>query len=53
MASLLALLALFTLVIKSFLEWKTERDQARAQQSEIAAIAAESDTIMLAKSLQQ
>ncbi len=53
MASLLALLALFTLVIKSILEWKTERDQAAAQRSEIAAATAESDTIMLAKSLQQ
>ena len=53
MASLLALLALFTLVIKTFLEWKTERDQAQAQRSEIAAATAESDTITLAKSLQQ
>jgi sulfate transport system permease protein len=53
MASLLALLALFTLVIKTFLEWKTEREQALAQRSEIAAAAAESDTIILAKSLQQ
>jgi sulfate transport system permease protein len=52
MASLLALLALFTLVIKTFLEWKTEREQALAQRSEVAAAAAESDTI-LAKSLQQ
>lgn len=31
MASLLALLALLTLIIKSFLEWKSERDLARAQ----------------------
>jgi sulfate transport system permease protein len=53
MASLLALLALLTLLIKSFLEWKTERDQAAAQRSEVAAATAESDTIMLAKSLQQ
>jgi sulfate transport system permease protein len=30
-ASLLALLALFTLGIKTFLEWKQERDYARAQ----------------------
>jgi sulfate transport system permease protein len=30
-ASLLALLALITLGIKSFLEWKQERDFARAQ----------------------
>jgi sulfate transport system permease protein len=31
MASLLALLALVTLGIKSLLEWKQERDHARAQ----------------------
>jgi len=31
LASLLALLALITLGIKSFLEWKQERDFARAQ----------------------
>lgn len=31
MASLLALLALLTLIVKSFLEWKSERDLARAQ----------------------
>jgi len=30
-ASLLALLALFTLGIKTFLEWKQERDYERAQ----------------------
>jgi sulfate transport system permease protein len=53
MASLLALLALLTLVIKTFLEWKTERDQARAQETEVAMAVAETDTIMLAKSLQQ
>jgi sulfate/thiosulfate transport system permease protein len=53
MASLLALLALLTLVIKTFLEWKTERDQARAQETEVAMTTAENDTIMLAKSLQQ
>jgi sulfate transport system permease protein len=50
-ASLLALLALFTLILKTFLEWKTERDYARAQQS-VAAVASESDTIILAKSMQ-
>ena len=33
-ASLLAILALLTLCIKSALEWKAERDYARAQQSE-------------------
>jgi sulfate transport system permease protein len=52
MASLLALLALVTLVLKTFLEWKTERDHARAQQSAVAAAVAESDTIILAKSMQ-
>ena len=37
-ASLLALLALITLVLKSILEWRTEREQLRAQQnSEVAA----------------
>jgi sulfate transport system permease protein len=50
-ASLLALLALFTLVLKTFLEWKTERDYARAQES-VAPVVAESDTIILAKSMQ-
>src|SRR5262249_62208061 len=30
-ASLLAVLALLTLALKSFLEWKSERDQALAQ----------------------
>jgi sulfate transport system permease protein len=52
MASLLALLALFTLLIKTFLEWKTEREHARAQQSATAAAYSETDTILLAKSLQ-
>ena len=32
-ASLLAILALLTLIIKSFLEWKAERDFERAQQA--------------------
>jgi len=32
-ASLLTLLALLTLVVKSFLEWKTEREQALAQRA--------------------
>ncbi len=50
-ASLLALLALLTLAIKSFLEWKTEREHSRAQQS-LATAASESDTVLLAKSLQ-
>jgi sulfate transport system permease protein len=53
MASLLALLALLTLIVKSFLEWKTEREHARAQQgAAVVAEAEESDTIILAKSLQ-
>jgi sulfate transport system permease protein len=34
-ASLLAVLALFTLAIKSFLEWKQSRDYARAQQGDV------------------
>ena len=52
-ASLLALLALVTLVIKSLLEWRTEREHARAQESAaVAHPAAESDTILLARSLQ-
>ncbi|HEV8543221.1 MAG TPA: sulfate ABC transporter permease subunit CysW [Verrucomicrobiae bacterium] len=49
-ASLLALLALVTLVLKTLLEWKTERDYARAQKA--IEPSAESDTIILAKSLQ-
>jgi sulfate transport system permease protein len=32
-ASLLAILALLTLIVKSFLEWKAERDYERAQQA--------------------
>lgn len=56
-ASLLAVLALITLVLKTVLEWKTEREHARAQQgaaddfdrNELAS----SDTVILAKSLQQ
>lgn len=52
-ASLLAILALITLAIKTFLEWKTERDHARAQQIVPDDLpASESDTIILAKSLQ-
>ncbi len=51
MASLLALLALFTLIIKSFLEWRTEREYARAQQN-ASVQPTESDTILLAKSAQ-
>jgi sulfate/thiosulfate transport system permease protein len=52
MASLLALLALITLIIKSFLEWKTERDHARAQETAVVMVESETDTIILAKSRQ-
>jgi sulfate/thiosulfate transport system permease protein len=55
-ASLLAVLALITLVLKTFLEWKQERDFARAQQSAPddtpMGRLASSDTVILAKSLQ-
>jgi len=34
LASLLALLALFTLVVKTFLEWKQAREYQRAQQQQ-------------------
>ena len=34
-ASLLALLALLTLALKSFLEWRTRRDYALAQRAEV------------------
>jgi sulfate transport system permease protein len=34
-ASLLAILALLTLGVKTFLEWKTQRDEARAQEVEL------------------
>ena len=54
-ASLLAILALITLIIKTILEWKTERDHARAQQSGLdyfESNPASSDTVHLAKSLQ-
>jgi sulfate transport system permease protein len=51
-ASLLALLALITLIIKSVLEWKVERDHARAQDGAVVISQSESDTIVLAKSLQ-
>jgi sulfate/thiosulfate transport system permease protein len=37
-ASLLALLALVTLGIKTFIEWRTRRNYARAQQSETAGV---------------
>jgi sulfate transport system permease protein len=47
-ASLLALLALLTLGIKTFLEWKQTRDFARAQET-IAPPASEMDTSFLAR----
>jgi sulfate transport system permease protein len=55
-ASLLAILALITLVLKTILEWKQERDFARAQQSlpddiDTSGLAS-SETVILAKSLQ-
>jgi sulfate/thiosulfate transport system permease protein len=49
-ASLLALLALVTLLLKTLLEWKTERDYARAQLvTEAPFSESESDTVILAK----
>jgi sulfate transport system permease protein len=55
-ASLLAILALITLVLKTILEWKQERDFARAQQSlpddmDMSGLAP-SETVILANSLQ-
>jgi sulfate transport system permease protein len=54
-ASLLAVLALITLILKTVLEWKQERDYARAQQAapDDQDGTASSDTVVLAKSLQQ
>lgn len=56
-ASLLAVLALITLVLKTILEWKQERDFARAQQAAPDDMdmndLASPDTVILAKSLQQ
>lgn len=54
-ASLLAVLALITLILKTFLEWKQERDYARAQQAapDDQPDYSSSDTVILAKSLQQ
>lgn len=56
-ASLLAVLALITLVLKTILEWKTERDYARAQQAVPDEIDANKpgspETVVLAESLQQ
>jgi len=53
-ASLLALLALITLLLKTVLEWKSERDFARAQQSGSSEgdHPGETDTVILAKSFQ-
>jgi sulfate transport system permease protein len=46
-ASLLALLALITLGIKTFLEWKQAREHALAQHAPVPA--SESDTALLAR----
>jgi sulfate transport system permease protein len=52
-ASLLALLALITLLLKTVLEWKSERDFARAQQSgPEPEPAADNETVIIAKSFQ-
>src|SRR3546814_509493 len=54
-ASLLAILALITLILKTILEWKTERDHARAQQTgpdHHDYSLPGSDTTLLAKSQQ-
>ena len=54
-ASLLAILALITLVLKTVLEWKTEREYARAQRNipeKHPGSGAEYDTSQLTKSLQ-
>lgn len=55
-ASLLAVLALITLVLKTVLEWKQEYDYARAQQAapdeQSDDAGSSSDTAILAKSLQ-
>jgi sulfate transport system permease protein len=56
-ASLLAVLALITLVLKTILEWKTERDYARAQQAVPDEFDANKpgspETVVLTESLQQ
>jgi sulfate transport system permease protein len=55
-ASLLAILALITLFLKTLLEWKTEREHARAQQAapdeHTLPLNSETDTVLFAKSLQ-
>src|SRR5438094_8451577 len=48
-ASLLALLALITLAIRTFLEWKQARDYARAQQLAMPTPESDSDTAFLAR----
>jgi sulfate transport system permease protein len=54
-ASILGVLALITLVLKTALEWKQERDYARAQKAvpDAEGDFEGSDTVILAKSLQQ
>ncbi len=55
-ASLLAVLALITLFLKTLLEWKTEREYARAQQAapdeHALPLSSETDTVLFAKSAQ-
>jgi sulfate transport system permease protein len=52
-ASILAVLALITLLLKTFFEWKNDREYARAQQAGPAeASSNDSDTVILAKSFQ-
>src|SRR2546422_7717161 len=48
-ASLLALLALITLAIRTFLEWKQAREYARAQRLALPTPEGESDTAFLAR----
>ena len=50
-ASLLAVLALITLVLKTILEWQTEREHARAQQALPDDHHTSTETVLLAKSL--
>jgi hypothetical protein len=51
-ASILAVLALVTLGIKSWLEWQTDKAQALGQSGSEPPVVQETDTIILAKSLQ-
>jgi sulfate transport system permease protein len=53
-ASLLALIALITLLLKTLFEWKSEREQARAQQAGplLQTLSTDTDTVIFAKSVQ-